>query len=89
MSVVAVRPFGHRAKVRVRRTERVGAGALAEQRFFWVEVDVHCRGSAAAVLRSARRVRGFEAVLEVEPLSKREYLAMYGNGSETGRYRIV
>lgn len=75
--------FGHLARIRVTRWH-VGR-VLPET----VEKEIHTRGPACRVRAAARRAKGFAEILSIEPLTKDQWLRVYGCGAETGRYRIV
>lgn len=75
--------FGHLARIRV---EKWYPGEIVPE---WSEREIHPRGPASRVRAAARRVRGFKTILQIEPLTKQEWLRVYGCGAETGRYRIV
>lgn len=81
-------PFGHRAVIRVKRTERRGEPPTHRDVTVIREMEIHRRGSRAVIERAARLTKGFDRVLEIEPLTIREYIRAYGNGTEHGRNRV-
>lgn len=80
--------FGHRAVIRVRRTVREGTPPTHRDVTVIRQMEIHRRGSRAAIERAARQTKGWFETVAIEPLTVGEYLRAYGNGTEHGRNRI-
>lgn len=82
------RPFGH--AVRIVRAVRVAARSPLDPTYREETIQIRRRGTRRTCERAAHLVRGFIRLEgEIEPYTKDEWLRSFGNGSETGRYRIT
>ena len=55
----------------------------------YVEKQIHRRGkSPSKVITSAKRMNGYRSYRDLRPYPLQEWISAFGNGTETGRYRI-